>query len=112
MVLYDYFGRHTPLNALIVSSRCYSRVGHDALAWPVRLMQLARGSVVECCSDVTFDVTRRVMLVCRFWAPLECPVRLCFVFHQVDIIRAGSCWLTSQRQPRLQERLPNLFRLF
>ena len=61
MVLYDYFGRHTPLNALIVSSRCYSRVGHDALAWPVRLMQLARGSVVECCSDVTFDVTCRVM---------------------------------------------------
>ena len=61
MVLYDYFGRHTPLNALIVSSRCYSRVGHDALAWPVRLMQLARGSVVECCSDVTFDVISRVM---------------------------------------------------
>ena len=57
MTLYDYVGRHTPLNVSIVGFMRHSCVGHDALAWPVRLMKLARGSVVECCSDVTFDVT-------------------------------------------------------
>ena len=61
MTLYDYVGRHTPLNVSIVGFMRHSCVGHDALAWPVRLMKLARGSVVECCSDVTFDVISRVM---------------------------------------------------
>ena len=61
MTLYDYVGRHTPLNVSIVGFMRHSCVGHDALAWPVRLMKPARGSVVECCSDVTFDVTCHVM---------------------------------------------------
>ena len=61
MTLYDYFRRHTPLNVSIVGFMRHSRVGHDALAWPVRLMKPARGSVVGCCSDVTLDVTRHVM---------------------------------------------------
>ena len=45
----------------IVSSTRHFRVGHDTLAWPVRLMKLARGSVAERCNDVALDGMRHIM---------------------------------------------------
>ena len=87
MTLYDYFGRHAPLNVSIVSLMRHSRVGHDALAWPVRLMKPARGSVVECCSDVTFDVTCHVMFSLSVLGTTR--------VSSSALLRVSSSWLES-----------------
>ena len=77
-----------PLNVSIVGFMRHSRVGRDALAWPVRLMKLAWDSVVEGCSDVTFDVTRHIMFSLSVLGTIR--------VSSSALLRVSSSWLESR----------------